>query len=225
MTEIYHQLKEWVSHKGEALICGTGPSLDCLEDRSLVEALCARFNIFCVNTSHHYFNDIDIQFIGGRYLLQVQKEFFRNKRVKFLIGESNQAHLPYPYIKTTTLLSFDDYEPSISTDITVPLPHGPTTILDIVIPTCIFCGIKWIYLLGTEYPRSNYRRFAKDRRPGELVDGKLVFTNPDLHNEEMNWAHRKWETWKEYFKIMGVSVIDLSGGELDLPKLNIRDLV
>lgn len=214
MTEIYHQLVNEVSKKEATLICGTGPSLECLEDRALVKALCNRFNIFCVNSSHYYFDDIDVQFIGGGYLLQVTQDKFRNKTVKFLIGDSNKANLRFPFIQTRTVLSLDKYEPAISSDITVPLPHGPTTILDIAIPTCMFCGVKQIYLLGAEYSRTNFRRFTIDsQRP---MGG---------FPHEMELAHRKWETWKEYFKIVGVSVVDLSGGELNLPKLDIRELV
>lgn len=160
---VYDNLIAAMPHK-RVLICGTGPSLQRLEDPALVAAIARTHCIFCVNTAHHFFTSVDILFIGPRceYARTVRWQHFDGKRVmRFFVG-ADAAQVPGTRVPVVLR---DDPRPLpvISTDITQPLPHGPTTILDLAVPTAMFCGMTEVCFIGAEYHRAQpYTRFGAD---------------------------------------------------------------
>lgn len=223
MEEIYLNFIKEMSKKDKVLICGTGKSIEYLEDKSLVDKINEKFNVFCVNTSHYYFQNIDVLFIGNNcnYSVTAQQSHFTGKNIKYLIGDNNNINLNTTFIKTELNVENTDRglpTITISTNITKKLPHGPTTILDLAIPTALFCGMKKIYLLGAEYPRSvKYERFNKDFLYREQVNFGF--------KPEMEWAYKKWDIWKEYFKNNKIEVFNFSQiSELSFKKVNINEI-
>lgn len=215
----YEQLRYGLRAKRRALICGTGPSLDVLSDKALVEHIAKTCHIFCVNTAHHYFDTVDVLFIGPRcdYARTVRSSHFDGKAVVFYVGSAN-SEVPGVHILVTVR---NDHwpAPELSDDITKPLPFGPTTILDSVVPTAMFCGMKELYFIGAEYARTGpYRRFYGDSRYRD-GNARIGFAG------EIDAAHVKWKLWKDYFSAHGIVAKDLSLlGELPFDKASIADI-
>jgi len=179
---------------GSVFIAGTGRSIEVFEDKGLVEILEKRLPVLCINTSFHYFNHISCLFLNGR---------FRNMDYNVLAGKViDEIYAPFRWgSKDRTARQYrvnvntELYSPEISFDLNQTLPHGPTTLLDVVFPYCVFHKIRRIYILGAEYDfeDAGNHRHAKDslyiNRSTPAMDRKT----------EHQFALRKLDTWNEFF--------------------------
>ena len=126
--------------------------------------------------------------------------------------------MPATFIRVVVDIRGDLLAPALTTDITMPLAHGPTTMLDLAIPAALFCGVKRIFLLGAEYSTKggHHKHFSADA--GYRASG-------EAHGfvGEMAKAQAKWKLWGEHCAKNGVTIHNFSlNSELDFPKLDIQ---
>lgn len=200
------------------LILGTSPEIEILKDKNLVDKLENIYSIFCVNTSYYYFNNIHSLFLSGRFK-NFSDNDFKDKNIKNIYTPVSMQNIKNIKVK---VFSIGGDGSTISTDIDKPLPHGPTTLLDIVFPVCGFYKIKNIYILGAEYQKDHtkYKRFYKD---SSLLDrGK-----PAMNREkELQLAHKKLLLWHKYFKDNNINCFALSEkSETPFTKIKLKDIL
>ena len=202
-----------------ALIIGTSPESEILRDEALVKDLLQRFSILCINTAYQFFPALDFLFLNGRFTSLGDTHF--SPRV---IG-SIFSPLPMSRVRDYKIFPFQirggDFAAKISTDILQPLPHGPTTLLDIVFPACVYIGFKELYILGAEYRRDvEYKRFEGD-------SAVVNRSKPSMDRElEMALAHIRLQEWKEFFDDSGVSCFGLSPlSQAPFPKVDLSSLL
>jgi hypothetical protein len=201
-----------------ALIIGTSPEAEVLRDSALALRLMKNFTIMCINTAYDFFPILDFLFFNGRFT-QLSDESFHPRTIGLIFSPVDM-----PKIRNYKIFRFHtrqrDFESKISVDISKPLPHGPTTLLDIVFPACGFMEFKEIYILGAEYRRNvEYKRFSGD----EAIVNRAEPTMPrDL---EMALAHKRLLQWDCYFKETGVSCFALSRhSETPFQKVDIESI-
>ena len=185
------------------IVVGTSPEIEVFEDRSLVDRVQRRFRVLCINTSFHYFDNITCLFVNGR---------FRNLDSETLSGKTVQEiYVPFPWKSPTHTVrhyrlatSTRVYKPEISTDLNGVLPHGPTTLLDIVFPFCVFHRVRSIHLIGTEY---NAVAPGRHRHDGTYVDRSIPSMNSLW---ERAFALRKLHAWKDFLAASRIECFALS---------------
>lgn len=211
-----------IYHNSSVFICGTSKKIEILENQNLIKKLEEKFLIITINSSFHYFNKISTAFLNPRFF-SISDMQLKPK----IIGEIfSSAHLKniknykvkYYSIKTST----SEYSGEISFDLNKSLPHGPTTLLDIVFPFCVFNNVKNIYLFGLDYPKneSNYKRHKNENiyieRKGFAMNKK----------KEMNFAHKKLKLWSKIFDKNNINCYSLSDNdEIPFEKKNIFKII
>ena len=188
------------------LICGTSKEIEILKDLDLVKRIEDKFFVFCINTSYSYFNKISCLFLNGRFTHLTDESFVGKEVDQIFI---NSRYHNFSSIKTNVYdIKFiqGKYQSEIDININNILPHGPTTLLDIVFPFCCFNNVKNIFILGAEYPKDEikYERHADDKKIIDRIGGIL-----DRHTE-MEMAHKKLNLWNEYFKNNKINCYALS---------------
>ncbi|NBV86397.1 MAG: hypothetical protein EBS01_09085 [Verrucomicrobia bacterium] len=186
-----------------ALIVGTSTETEILNDKSLVMRLIPKFTIMCINTAFHYFPALDFLFFNGRFT-SLGDEDFQPRSIGTIFSPVDMVKVKhYRIFRFHTRQG--DFASKISTDITAPLPHGPTTLLDIVFPACAHLGFKEIYILGAEYRKDiEYKRFPED---AAIVNR----AQPTMNRQaEMELAHLRLQEWNAYFEATGISCFALS---------------
>lgn len=205
-------------NKESVFICGTSPEIEVLQDTSIVENLENKYLIYCMNTSYYYFNRVDSLFLSGRFK-NFSDDRFLNKNIKTIY-----TPLPMNNIKKIKVKKFSlgGDKNTISTDINKPLPHGPTTLLDIVFPVCGYEKVKNIFILGAEYQKDplKYQRFSED-------SGILDRSTPSMNKEkELYLAHKKLLLWHKYFKDNKINCFALSSkSETPFKQINLKDIL
>jgi len=200
------------------LVVGTSPEAEVLKDEALVRRLMQNFTIMCINSSFHFFPVLDFLFFNGRFT-SLSDESFNSRTIGLILSPVDM-----PRIKQYKIFRFHtrqgDFASPISTNITEPLPHGPTTLLDIVFPACGYMGFKEIYILGAEYRRDvEYKRFSGD----ELIVNRTEPTMP--RRLEMELAHIRLQQWQRYFEGAGVSCCAISkNSETPFKKVGLESL-
>lgn len=188
----------------DTLIIGTGKEIEIFEDSSIVKKLEQNFIIYCINSSYYYFNKIDSLFLNCEFKNFSDKDLLPRqiKKIYCQCFMKNITEIPVKKynIEPATYFKLNN---NISVNIDDNLPHGPTTLLDIVFPVCGYLGHKNIYLFGLNYPKreENYIRFNKD--------SDIIKRNATTQNE-LNLAHKKIKLWHKYFKKNNVNCFDLS---------------
>jgi hypothetical protein len=201
-----------------ALIVGTSPEAEILRDEALVKNLLPRFTILCINTAYQFFPALDFLFFNGRFTSLSDAHFYPR-----VIG-TIFSPLEMPRVRDYQIFPFQirggDFAAKISTDILSPLPHGPTTLLDIVFPACAYLGFKELYILGAEYRRDvEYKRFEGD---SAVVNRAKPSMNRQL---EMELAHIRLQEWKEIFDASGISCFALSPlSQTPFPKVDLNSI-
>jgi len=186
-----------------ALIVGTSTESEILNDEALVRKLIPRFTIMCINSAFHYFPALDFLFFNGRFTA-LGDEHFHPRTIGTIFSPVDML-----MVKNYKIFRFHtrqgDFASKISTNISAPLPHGPTTLLDIVFPACAHLGFKEIYILGAEYRQDiEYKRFSGD-------DAIVNRSQPTMNRQaEMELAHIRLNEWHQYFESAGISCFALS---------------
>ncbi len=67
------------------------------------------------------------------------------------------------------------------------LPWGPTILLDLIVPVCVWMGFEELVLVGADYPLEQYRRFYD----GEADAPQRLYEKNNNH--EMALAHRSFD--------------------------------
>ena len=119
-------------------------------------------------------------------------------------------------------VSRQDFISEIKIDPNEVLPHGPTTLLDIVFPVCVFNKVKNIYLFGLEYNQDSERYFR------HKVDSNYIDrSNPLMDkNIELEFARKKLIIWKDFFEKRNINCIDLSSkSETPFQKMKLEDVL
>jgi len=157
----------------------------------------------CINSAFHFFPALDFLFYNGRFAALGDEDYHQRS-----IG-TIFSPVDLPKVKGYNVFRFHtrqrDFASKISTNILEPLPHGPTTMLDIVFPTCAYMGFKEIYILGAEYRRDiEYKRFHGDAAISDRKDPTMD------RQQEMELAHSRLREWDQYFTEAGISCFALS---------------
>jgi hypothetical protein len=209
--------------KGSSVfICGTSQEIEILKDSELAKKIEDKFFVFCINSSYLYFNNISRLFLSARFIHLTDNNFKGRKIDEIFIG--SPSHL-FRSIKTNVyslLMKPNEYQPKIDVNINNILPHGPTTMLDIVFPFCCFNGVKNIYILGAEYPKDEmqYQRHIKDK---QVLDRSATMIDRSL---EMKMAHDKLNLWDKYFRDNEINCFALSANsETPFEKINLLDIL
>lgn len=189
------------------LIVGTSQELDKLEENTNISKILEQqFIIYCINTSYIYFKNIDSLFLNGhRFKNFTDKDLNEGRYIGSIFTTTELPNIHNIKVRQLHLENMYKYNNYININIKKPLPHGPTTLLDIVFPVCCYFNHKQIYLFGLNYPKraKDYIRFKKDKN--------LVNRNDSWDKQtELNYAHKKLLLWKEYFEQHNIDCFDLS---------------
>jgi hypothetical protein len=202
-----------------ALIVGTSPESEILRDEALVRNLLQGFSIMCINSAFQFFPALDFLFFNGRFT-SLGDANFHPRTIGTIFSPVDMFRVKsYPVFRFHTMPG--TFTSKISTDIFAPLPHGPTTLLDIVFPACAYMGFKEIYILGAEYRRDvEYKRFEGD---SAVVNRSQPTMNRQL---EMELAHLRLQQWHAYFRAAGISCFALSeNSQTPFPKVALSSLL
>ncbi len=202
-------------------IAGTSREIEVFENKGLVERLERKLPVFCINTAYHYFNRISCLFLNGR---------FRNMRHDGMTGkEIDEIYAPFD-LKSgdRTVRNFriientKEYSPEISIDLNNALPHGPTTLLDIVFPFCAFHKVRRMYILGAEY---NMEDTSNLRHTYDSLH--IDRSNPRMDRQlEYRFAMQKLDAWKEFFSRTQTECFVLSDkSKTPFQKMSLRDVL
>jgi hypothetical protein len=182
-------------HENAALlIVGTSREIEVFEDKRLVETLEKKIPILCINTSFHYFNHISCLFLNSRFR-NMEIDGMADKRIDEIYTPFAWASHDRKVHHFRVNVNTERYSPEISCDLNKILPHGPTMLLDIVFPYCVFHKVRTIYILGAEYDFKDdvYKRHTHDsryiNRPIPTMDRSM----------EHRFAMQKLHVWKEFF--------------------------
>jgi len=211
-----------IYNESSILICGTSKEIERLKDVDLVKRIEDKFFVFCINTSFLYFNKISCLFLSPRFT-HLTDEIFVGKEIdEIFIGfRPHNINSIKTNVYDLKFLS-GKYQSEIDININNILPHGPTTMLDIVFPFCGFNKVKNIFILGAEYPKNEiqYERHSDDKKIVDRIGGIL-----DRHTE-MEMAHKKLILWNEYFKHNNINCYALSeNSETPFEKINLMDIL
>jgi len=184
-------------------IFGTSPEIEILKDGLLVKKIEDNFKVLCINSSFHYFKKIDCLFLNGRFQNFGDSDF-SNKLIDEIYIGRNSFIKNYKIINFCLKRSSNFFLDEIKTDLNGCLPHGPTTLLDIVFPFCVYNEVKNIYILGAEYNQNLDLRHKDDS----------IYINrnqPRMDKElELQFAKKKLVTWKNYFETNNINCFALS---------------
>lgn len=206
---------------GSVFVCGTSPEIEVLSDRSISESISSKYKVLCINTSFHYFDSISSLFLNGRFS-HVSDHTFLGKRIDRVYTSFDCDIKAYPLRYYRVAVSVERFCPEIHFDLNKVLPHGPTTLLDVVFPFCVFNKVSNIYILGAEYMRNrdSARRHSKDNF---YVDRSVPSMDAA---KEMEYAHRKLQLWKACFDSMGINCFALSErSETPFQKIGLGDIL
>ena len=187
-------------------ICGTSPEVSILENKNISNKIENNFLVLCVNSSFHYFEKIDCLFLNNRFK-NLSISNFNNKKINKIftpfINENFNKFDTFYFCVNTSLMKFDE---EISLDLNSCLPHGPTTLLDIVFPFCVYNNVKKIYLYGFEYPINpdKYERHSNEKL---YIDRSEIVMD---RNKELEFAQKKLKIWNEFFIKNDIECFDLS---------------
>lgn len=202
-------------------ICGTSDEIEILKDSNIVKKIEDSFYVLCINTSFHFFNSISSLFLNGRFKNFTDTDF-KNKKIDQIyvsfFMDSKKYEIKNFRIKTDA----QNYCSEIKTNLNEILPHGPTTMLDVVFPFCAFNKVKNIYILGAEYSQNldNYNRHSNDNY---YIDRSILTMDKKL---ELEYAHKKLNVWNDYFNNNGINCFALSErSETPFLKKNLFDLI
>jgi hypothetical protein len=219
---IYKKIKKNTKYKNSSVfICGTSPEIEILNNKDLVKKIEDNFFVLCINTSYHYFNNISCIFFNGRYR-ELDELNFSNKKIDEIYIPSPNKIKEYKTQNYCIETNTEKYVDSIETDLNKCLPHGPTTLLDIVFPFCAFHEVKNIYLLGAEYIKKSdeYKRHKYDNMYLDRFNFMMD------RNLELDFSHKKLNLWKQYFDKNNINCFALSEkSETPFEKLNINNLL
>lgn len=187
-------------------ICGTSPEVSILEDKNILNKIENDFLVLCVNSSFHYFDKIDCLFLNGRFS-NIDISNFNNKRInKIFIPFINEKFNTFDTSFFCLKISLMKFYEEISSDLNSCLPHGPTTLLDIVFPFCVFNKVKKIYLFGFEYP-TNPDKYERHSNEKLYIDRSEIVMD---RNKELEFAQKKLKIWNEFFIKNDIECFDLS---------------
>jgi hypothetical protein len=85
----------------------------------------------------------------------------------------------------------------ISVDLTAGLPFGPTVLLTIVLPAVVWCGFQEVLLLGADYPRKGYSRFAMGGAEGVP---RYPIKAAERYEREMEIARLRALLWADFLR-------------------------
>lgn len=185
-------------HAGQqCLILCTGPSLAEL-DLTLLE--------------RHPF----VMGVNGAYLLRNRFRFYFASNPQFVSQNADRIarveaehvfvrscvadHCRQAGLAEERLIVFDGpigvITTDVSTDLTRPLPAGPTVLLTIALPAVIWSGFTEILLLGADFPHHGYGRFHTGR-----ADAPCQLIKPLAQYEaEMEVARFRASLWAEHLR-------------------------
>jgi hypothetical protein len=197
-------------------ICGTSPEIEILNDKELVKKIENNYKVLCINSSFHYFDRIDCVFFNSRFKILKDSDF-SNKII-------DEIYIPQQiFIKNYKIVNFcvnsikNVYFDEIKTKLDGCLPHGPTTLLDIVFPFCVYNEVKNIFILGAEYNQNLDVRHSQD---STYVERKTYGMDRNL---EINFAKKKLLIWKNYFEKNNINCYALSDkSETPFEKINLN---
>lgn len=176
------------------LVVGTSREIEIFNDRRLAERVEEKLHILCINTAFHYFNRISCLFLNGRFT-EFDLGVTKGKVIDEIYAPIGCISYDVKVQNFSVVASLDRYSPEISTDLNKPLPHGPTTMLDIVFPFCAFHKVGSIHIIGAEYNTENPRQ-QRHIRDAAYLDRSTPSMDRELENA---FALRKLDAWHDYF--------------------------
>jgi hypothetical protein len=202
-------------------ICGTSPEVEVLNDRHITESISKRYKVLCINSAFHYFDTIYALFLNGRFR-HVTDSTFTARRIGQIFTPFDCDIRDHPLRHYLVDVDPERFHPEIHFDLNKVLPHGPTTLLDVVFPFCVFNKVSKIFILGAEYMRmpDGVRRHSMD---GLYVDRSKPSMDTGL---EMEFAHWKLQIWKACFESFGIECFALCDrSETPFEKMDLRDIL
>lgn len=222
------RLHRWVSIRPDPVlkgatvfICGTSPEVEVLNDRLITESVSKRYKVLCINTAFHFFDTISALFLNGRFR-HVDDRAFKGKNIGQVFTPFDCDVRDHPLRHYHVDVSIGRYLPEIHFDLNKALPHGPTTLLDVVFPFCVFNDVSRIFILGAEYIRNPVGppRHSMD---AVYVDRSVPSMDAVLENE---YSQRKLKTWKSCFDSKGIGCFALSArSETPFEKIDLHDIL
>jgi hypothetical protein len=194
-------------YKGSSVfICGTSEDIEILEQIEIRNKIQEKFFVISINSSFHYFEKISTLFLNERFSSLSDSDLF-GKEIGEIFSSSPIENITLQEKKYFSVdVQLNQYCPSISWDLNKTLPHGPTTLLDVVFPFCVFNDVKNIYLFGMNFS-SNPKEYERHKNDSLYVKERNLSMNKEL---EMKFAHKKLKIWKDLFEKMEINCFSVS---------------
>jgi hypothetical protein len=185
-------------HRGEqCLVLCTGPSARSLD----LTQLARHPNVMGVNGAYLLRNHFRYYFVSNPEF--VNKNAQRISRVEaehMLVRWCSLPDCLGAGVDPERLILFggslDEIGGDISTDLTRPLPRGPTVLLSIVLPTVVWCGFEEILLIGADFPSRGYSRF----HTGVEAAPRQVRRGVEFYEREMEIGRLRARMWADYLR-------------------------
>jgi len=211
-------------HKGkQCVVMLTGPSLnevDCslLDEHPFVLGVNGAF-IKRNNFKYYFCSSQNFYHKNRRAIENVSADFFIFSSVIPFEKSDKRAYLLLDVKSGLAGRAMKRFEPNLFRT----LSWGPTVLLDLVIPTCLWMGFSEIVLLGADYTLKGFKRFY------ELDNSLMLHSYKTDHEKEVKLAHYGFDELVKYLnrtksqvKIYNCS----SQSSLDhFPKCRLEDII
>ena len=185
-------IRDYRRHEGEqCVLLATGPSINEVD----LELLDKHPFVCGVNGAYLLRNGFKYYFMSNWFYknnysslhnVNAEKWYFRKDVRRF----KDEPHLEKVYVKLDNRsLKKGIQMKRFQTNLLGTLSWGPTVILDIAIPVCLWMGFSEIILCGADYPLGEYRNFYTNQN-GTPEQGNPV-------NNEMKMAHHGFNVMLE----------------------------